>query len=533
MPEATNRKKIGLVSAVFIGISSMIGSGWLFASLVTAKIAGGGAILAWIIAAVMVWLLFMAFSEIAGLYPKRGLSAVIPTISHNKYYGFPFALANWLGIVAVIALEATASIEYLIQIFPHYEPIFFTDHHLTTYGSLLGVAIIMLYCILNYWGLKILAKANNTIVVFKLVIPLVTAVLLLVTAFHAGNFTPANENFFKGGFDGVVSAVLLGGLIVAFNGGQTIISYASEIKNPQRTIPLSITIAIVFTLFIYLLLQISFIGAIPPDMLEKGWSHLNFNAPMVQLTGLVGLHFMMIVLYVDAMVSPMGTAITYVGASTRMTTAMARKKQMPAFFSNIDKHVGVSRRSLFFNIGLSILFLFSFTNWADLAQMLGLIHILSYLAIPIALVVFRREVPRNEYSFRLPFGTIVSWFLFVFFCYLYSMASISVAFRMFLVLLTFQIIFIFINVSVDKSQLKEGITKSIPLFSFLVIMLFFNYHSPNGNSPIPYLSGTERFGDLGFIALLTLFTSIVFFFFVRHHVSDMIVEELEIARNEN
>ena len=104
---------------------------------------------------------------------------------------------------------------------------------------------------------------------------------------------------------------------------------------------------------------------------------------------------------------------------------------------------------------------------------------------------------------------------------------------MFLVLLTFQIIFIFINVSVDKSQLKEGITKSIPLFSFLVIMLFFNYHSPNGNSPIPYLSGTERFGDLGFIALLTLFTSIVFFFFVRHHVSDMIVEELEIARNEN
>jgi amino acid transporter len=467
----------------------------------------------------------MVFSEIAGIYPKRGLTAVIPTISHNKFYGFPFAIANWLGIVAVIALEATASIEYLIELYPEYESIFFKDHQLTTYGSMLAVVIIMFYSLLNFWGIKFLARANNIIVVFKLVVPLLTAILLLLTAFHAGNFTSVKGEFFIGGVDGVISAVLLGGLIVAFNGGQTIISYATELENPGRTIPLSITISIVFTLFIYLMLQISFIGAIPPDMLKNGWGSLNFEAPMVQLTGLVGLHFMMMILYTDAMVSPMGTAISFLGASTRMTTAMSRKKQMPSYFSKVEADVGVSRRSLFFNIGLAITFLFAFKSWAGLAQMLGLIHIVSYLAIPVALVVFRKNVPREQYDFWLPIGNFIAWFLFVFFTYLFSMASPKIALEMILVLAVFQVIFVFVNAAGDKEELFEGFKLSLPIYLFFVLLLGFNYISPNNDAKV--------MGQIPFILILTIFSSISFYLFQKYHVSDTIVDELESVKNES
>ena len=120
-----NSKKIGLWSATFLGISAIIGSGWLFAPYKTAIAAGPASILSWLIAVFIVGLLALCFTEIAVLYPQRGLSAIIPTLSHNKYFGFPFAIANWLGVVAIIALEADAVIQYLISLVPHLSGIFF------------------------------------------------------------------------------------------------------------------------------------------------------------------------------------------------------------------------------------------------------------------------------------------------------------------------------------------------------------------------------------------------------------------------
>ena len=92
--------KIGLLSAIFLGVSAIMGSGWLFAPYRASLIAGPAAIYAWIIGAVLVGLLSLGYAELAAVYPKRGLSAIIPTLSHNKFFGFPFALANWLVGVA-------------------------------------------------------------------------------------------------------------------------------------------------------------------------------------------------------------------------------------------------------------------------------------------------------------------------------------------------------------------------------------------------------------------------------------------------
>ena len=112
------KRSLGLMSAIFLGISSIIGSGWLFAPYKAAQVAGPASIYSWIIGAAIISLLAMCFAEVSGIYPRRGLSAIIPTLSHNRFFGFPFAVANWLGIVAVIALEATATIQYLINFDP-------------------------------------------------------------------------------------------------------------------------------------------------------------------------------------------------------------------------------------------------------------------------------------------------------------------------------------------------------------------------------------------------------------------------------
>ena len=106
------------------------------------------------------------------------------------------------------------------------------------------------------------------------------------------------------GTGSIMTTIVTAGLITTFNGLQVITGYASEVKEPKKTIPLVIIISSVVVLVIYLILQIAFIGAIDPSQLKNGWHQLNFEAPMVQLVGAVGLSFMVVILYTDAMVSP-------------------------------------------------------------------------------------------------------------------------------------------------------------------------------------------------------------------------------------
>lgn len=516
-------KKIGLVSAIFINVSAMIGSGWLFAPYLSAKIAGGGAIIAWLLAAVIIFLLGMIFSEIAGLYPKRGLMAIVPTLTHNSTFAFPFSISAWLGLIAVVSLEATASIEYLVEIFPNLEDDFYKNDALTVEGTLLAIGLIAIYSIINYWGAQLLSKVNNLIVIFKLIVPAGTAILILATAFHAGNFTAPSGEFIPNGFSSILTAILTAGLIVSLNGFQVITGYSSEIENPRRNIPLAIGISVFFVLIVYLLLQICFIGALPPEMVAKGWDKLDFAAPMVQLSGLVGLGMMTIILYTDAAVSPMGTAVTDLGASSRMFTAMARKKQMPQWFDKIDPKAGISRRSLYFNILLSVVFLLIFHSWELIAEVLGLLHVISYLPITLALVIFRRNIDKKEYGFRLPLGTILAPLIFCIFCYLFTVVSFSVALTTLIMLGIFQLLFIMVNSRFRRDDMLDGLSRSGVLGFFFTFMLVLNYISPSKDSGI---------GILPFLCLFLPFTLFAYSVLTRLHLSEEILAEFDAMKHE-
>ena len=136
--------KIGLISTIFLGVSSIIGSGWLFAPYKSAMIAGPASLFSWIIGAFIICVLSLIFAEIASVFPKRGLSAIVPTISHNKFFGFPFALSNWLGMVAVIGLEAQATIQYIINLMPSLMDLIFLHGQMTFVGNIFTVLLILM-----------------------------------------------------------------------------------------------------------------------------------------------------------------------------------------------------------------------------------------------------------------------------------------------------------------------------------------------------------------------------------------------------
>ena len=88
----------------------------------------------------------------------------------------------------------------------------------------------------------------------------------------------------------------------------------SEIKNPEKNIARGIAISLTLSAILYIILQSTFITSMPQSMIhEHGWSGINFNSPFADMAILLGINWLAILLYIEAVVSPFGTGVSFVG----------------------------------------------------------------------------------------------------------------------------------------------------------------------------------------------------------------------------
>ncbi len=306
----------------------MVGSGWLFSAQLLAKNTGNYAFITWIFAALFIIAIALCLSHVIAQYPYRGVNARITAISHNAVFGIPFAFSAWFGIAIVIATEAQASTQYLA---PFMGELIMVDRQLTGLGKSLGVAFICFYLLINWYGIKLLSKINNIITLLKIFTPLFVITVLLVSHINTDNFTQIDNNHYS--MSDVFPAIVSSGIIYAFNGFQIITAFASEIRDPKRNIALSIVLSIIIILIFYLLLQFSFMGAMPSDKLTQGWQGLNMSSPIVGLTLALGLHFLTLLLLVDSVITPSAVGYSFLGSASRMLYGLSKEKQAPHFLS--------------------------------------------------------------------------------------------------------------------------------------------------------------------------------------------------------
>ena len=383
-------KKMGLFSAVLIGVTSMVGSGWLFSAQLTAKNAGNWAFLSWALAAVLIMMIGLCLARVVAEFPVRGATTRSSALSHNSIFAMPFAFANWFGIVVMISTEAQATTQYLAGL-ESFQGLM-TNGVMSNYGILLSLVILVIYLIINFYGVKLLTNINNGITVFKMFVPALIVIIFIVYAFtHSAEHQsllsadiPNNDSF---GLSSAFTAIVAGGLVYTFNGFQIVVAYSSEIKNPSRNVPLAIIFSLLLVLVLYMGLQYAFMQAVPNDYLisKGGWAGLDFESPLLQVASLIGLTYIGFLLIIDSVVSPSATGYSYLGASSRMLYAMSSEGQMPRYFAKINKKVNISRRSLLANFAICAVFLIFSENWAALMLIVTGFNIIGYMAAPISM----------------------------------------------------------------------------------------------------------------------------------------------------
>ena len=104
MPNLTRRLSPAIL--FMLSLNSIIGSGWLFAPLYAAKIAGPAAIISWLIGGGAVILIALTFAELSTMLPVTGGSAKIPQLSHGALASFILGWIGWLTSLVLIPLKS-------------------------------------------------------------------------------------------------------------------------------------------------------------------------------------------------------------------------------------------------------------------------------------------------------------------------------------------------------------------------------------------------------------------------------------------
>jgi amino acid transporter len=409
---------VGFLGLLWASEGSLIGSGWLFAALTAATIAGPSAIIGWLIASVIVIVLALVHAELSGLFPITGGTSRFPHYAFGSFAGATFGWASYLQAATVAPIEVLAAIQYLAT--AHWAKGFYVAHAvgpgtLSGGGIVAAVILMVIFVIINLVGIRWLARVNNGLTSWKVFIPILTIIVLFATHFHSSNFT-AGGGFFvpHDPLKAILIAIPAGGIVFALLGFEQAVQLGGEARDP-KDLPRAVILSILIGAAVYILLQIVFIGAVDPKLLtsQGGWLNLGSSnthpavvalntGPFYTVTKVAGLSWLAFILRLDAVISPGGTGLIYLTSSSRISFGLSRNGFLPSVFESTSERTKVPVWGVLVATIIGLLFLLPFPSWAALVNVVTSSSVLMYAGAPLALAALRKQKPDLPRLYRLP-----------------------------------------------------------------------------------------------------------------------------------
>ena len=403
------KRHIGIVGLLFASVGSIIGSGWLFGALNASKEAGPAAVISWALGAVMVLAIALVYGELGVMFPLSGGVIRYPHLAFGSLTSYTFGWITWVGASTTAPIEVLAALQYATQFAPftvEQETGGQTVHTLTTLGYIAAVVLMALFVVINYFGIRWFARLNTALVWWKLAIIVVVIVAFLIAAFHGSNFTA--HGFIPQGWHGVFSAIATSGIVFSYLGFRQGVELGGETDNPRRNVPIAVVGSVLVTAVLYIALQVAFIAALDPSLLtgSDAWANLDFEnsfGPLAALATALGLGWLAVLLYIDAIVSPGDTGLIYTTLTSRLSYAMARNGNAPQRLAKTTDR-GVPLFSLIVTFVVGLIVFLPFPSWQQLVGFITSATVLSFASGPLALAALRKRIPDHPRPFRVPGG---------------------------------------------------------------------------------------------------------------------------------
>ena len=398
------KRSIGFFGLMFISLGSIIGSGWLLGALGAAQSAGPASLISWILAAFLLMTLALVHAELGTAYPVAGGTARFPYFAFGTLAGFTAGWAAYLQAVTIAPIEVEAAISYLNSTKWSHEHLkmLHVNGTLNGLGLLIASAAMLLFTIINLLGAKLLSDSNTIMVIWKAAVPVLAVIVIMSLSFHSSNFT-AGGGFAPYGAHGIFAA-LPAGVVFALQGFEQAVQMGGEARNPKKDISRAIISAMMIGAAVYILLEVAFIGGISPHNVAHNWKHpigVGDFGPYYTIAIAVGASWLATILLIDAVISPGGTGLIYLGTSARLSYALGEEEVVTDRLTHTNKRgVPVGSVILAFVIG-EIVFL-PFPSWNSLVGLVTGATAIMYAFAPVSLAALHMRDPERPRAYRCP-----------------------------------------------------------------------------------------------------------------------------------
>ncbi|MGK8502824.1 APC family permease [Nocardia asiatica] len=314
--DGTLHRKLGLTDSVVIGLGAMVGAAIFAALAPAAASAGSWLLVALAVAALLAYCNAMSSARLAALYPVSGGTYVYGRERLGPFWGY---LAGWGFVAGKTASCAAMALTVGSYAWPE-------QAHAVAVGTVVAITAV------NYTGVQKSAFATRVIVALVLAVLAVVIVIGLTGTHTAATVLPDRI-----GLRDVLTAAGL--LFFAFAGYARIATLGEEVREPRRTIPRAVMIALAIALAVYTLVAVATLSVLGSAGLAQA------TDPLARMVSAAGVPAAAPVVRIGAVLAAAGSLLALVLGVSRTVLAMARDRYLPGALAAVHPRFGVPHRA--------------------------------------------------------------------------------------------------------------------------------------------------------------------------------------------
>lgn len=367
-------RDLGLISALAIGVGTMIAAGIFSLSGLAIKAVGSAAIISFLLAAVVALFTALTYCEFVSIYPNSGEGYLYARKTFSAPLAFLVGWALFLGYTSSCGFYLATFSSYFVEFVWH-----------TPIESIAGIVALILLTLLNIKGTKESGSFQVIVTVAK--------VVLLMWFVIGGLGSVRSEDIiarFSTDFVKIGSTATL--VFITFFGFSAIAASAGEVVNPVKTIPRAIFLSMGIVTVLYTLVVLVILAANLSEYNEAAMG----RAAELFLGGIGGM-----VIVGGGLFSMVSATNASIMAGSRVSFAMSQLGHLPKKFSEISKTTKTPIISLALVGGTIFAFLLAL-SLKGLADFANTVLLLALILVNAALIAHRRQFPNITRPFRVP-----------------------------------------------------------------------------------------------------------------------------------
>jgi APA family basic amino acid/polyamine antiporter len=375
------KRELTLTEAVLCGIGIILGAGIYVVIGKAAGLSGNALWMSFIVATIVASFTGLSYAELASRFPKAGAEFEYTKNSFGKRVGF---IVGWLTIIAGIVAASAVALGFGENLFKLSQVIAFPEIPML----FSAVILLILSSFIVFLGIK---QSARIAIIFTLIEAFGLILIIFIGLPSIGKVDLLEMPL---GFTGVLQGAAL--IFFAFIGFEEIVRMSEETKNPEKTIPRALILAIVITSILYILVGVSVVSLVSWKELSETAAPLSLVAEKV--FGSSGA----ILLLVIVLFSTSNTVLLVLLATSRIVFGIGQDKDIPHVIARIHPKTRTPYIAIILVMLLAVSF--SFFDIRFLAETTDFILFVIFIVINSAVIALRLKEPEIKPKFMIPFN---------------------------------------------------------------------------------------------------------------------------------